>query len=153
MRERDRQRGRPRDDRGADETARPATGTGGSPGGGTGGSPGARPAAPRPGGDAPGGARGKLSWIALAVAVVLTAWQVIYAITVQGMNEANIEVYTSVWLLISLVFAVGSAVLGIVAVSQRSQQRWPAIAALSIGVYVFLVCIATWTGELLAATG
>ncbi len=86
------------------------------------------------------------------MAVVLTAWQVIYAITVQGMNEASSEVYTSVWLLISLVLAVGCAVLGIVAVSQRSQQRWPAIAALSIGVYVFLVCIATWVGQLLTAT-
>src|SRR5699024_9627630 len=47
-----------------------------------------------------------LSWIALAVAVVLGVWQIIYAITMQTMTSDSQEVYTSVWLLISLVLAV-----------------------------------------------
>lgn len=92
-----------------------------------------------------------LSWIALALAVVLGVWQIIYAITMQTMTSDSQEVYTSVWLLISLVLAVACGVLGIVALSQRARPRWPATASVAIGSYVFLVSLAFWIGGLMGS--
>lgn len=91
----------------------------------------------------------RLGWVALTVTAVLLVWQAIYAITVAGPGLDGREVYTQAWLLVSLVLAVGAVVLGIVGVTQRVQPRWPATAALSIGSYVFLVCLATWAGSLI----
>ena len=94
----------------------------------------------------------RLGWVGLTVTAVLLVWQVIYAVNVVGPGLDGGEVYTSVWLLISLVLAVGAVVLGIVAASQRVSPRWPATAALAVGTYVFLVCIATWAGSLMGST-
>ncbi|MFC4555511.1 hypothetical protein [Georgenia faecalis] len=97
------------------------------------------------------GAQSRVSWVGLAVAAVLAAWQIIYSITLQTTAEANRDVYTSVSLFVSLILAVGAAVLGTVALSQRHLPRWPAVAAVAIGVYVFLVCVASWIGGLMAS--
>lgn len=108
------------------------------------GTPAEKPAAQRPSSQADGGSR--LGWIGLAVAAVLTAWKVVYAVTAPG--ATNEEVYSSVGLLLSLVLAVGAVVLGIVALGQHAAQRWPATAALAVGTYAFIVSVATWIGGL-----
>ncbi|MEE6288271.1 hypothetical protein V2J52_11460 [Georgenia sp. MJ173] len=134
-------------DPGASERGRPGTPGGRSSGtsdrGGAGASSG-QPDRPATG--------SRLGWVALTVAVVLLVWQVVYGLTVAGPGLDTREAYTSVWLLISLVLGVGAAVLGIVAASQRVAPRWPATTALAVGTYVFLVCIATWAGNLISAT-
>lgn len=151
--------------RGKDEN-RPRTGDstttpGGAAGGAASGAAGERTtangpaAASRPRGGATGAAapaaaaRSRLGWVALTVTALLLVWQVVYALTVAGPGLDGREVYTSAWLLVSLVLAVGSAVLGIVAASQRVSPRWPATTALAVGTYVFLVCIATWAGSII----
>ncbi|WP_152192793.1 hypothetical protein [Georgenia satyanarayanai] len=93
------------------------------------------------------GRGGRLGWIGLAVAAVLAAWQVVYAIAEPA--STNPEVLTSVWLLLTLVLAVGAVVLGIVALGQRAVPRWPATAALAVGVYAFVVSVASWIGGLM----
>lgn len=93
----------------------------------------------------------KVPWVALGVAAALTVWQVIYSITLHTVAEASQEVYTSVSLFVSLILAVGALVLGIVARSQHHTPRWPATAAIAIGVYVFVVCVAAWVGGLMAS--
>lgn len=100
----------------------------------------------------PGTRGSQLSWIALAVAGLLTVWHVIFAITVQGMAGTDQEVYVSIWLVVSLVLAVGCGVLGIVAAAQKSLPQWPAVAAMAIGTVVFIVVIAAWLGGLLASS-
>ncbi len=91
--------------------------------------------------------RNRLGWIAITVAAALTAWQIVYAITAPSMTDG--EAYESVGLLLTLVLAVGAVVLGIVALSQRVSPRWPAVAALAIGSYAFVVAVASWIGELM----
>ncbi|PYF99206.1 hypothetical protein SAMN05216184_10888 [Georgenia satyanarayanai] len=93
------------------------------------------------------GERSRLGWIAITVAGLLTAWQVVYAITVESV--ANRDTYESIGLMLVLVLAVGSLVLGIVALAQRVLPRWPAVAALAVGVYAFIVAIAGWIGRLM----
>lgn len=93
------------------------------------------------------GRGGRLGWIGLAVAAVLAAWQVVYAIAEPA--STNPEVLTSVWLLLTLVLAVGAVVLGIVALGQRAVPRWPATAALAVGVYALVVSVASWIGDLM----
>lgn len=92
---------------------------------------------------------GRLGWIGLAVAAILGAWQVVYAIAEP--SSTNPDVLASVWLLLSLVLAVGAVVLGIVALGERAAPRWPATAALAIGVYAFVVSVASWIGDLMGA--
>lgn len=89
----------------------------------------------------------RLAWIALAVAGVLTAWQVVYSLT--SPTTPNPETYSSVSLLLTLVLSVGAIVLGIVALGQRALPRWPATAATAMGVFAFIVCVATWIGTLM----
>ncbi|MCM3661564.1 hypothetical protein M3148_11275 [Georgenia satyanarayanai] len=91
--------------------------------------------------------RNRLGWIAITVAGLLTAWQIVYAITVESV--ANRDTYESIGLMLVLVLAVGSLVLGIVALAQRALPRWPAVAALAVGVYAFIVAIAGWIGRLM----
>lgn len=93
----------------------------------------------------------RVPWVALGVAAVLTLWQIIYSITLHTVAEASQDVYTSVSLFVSLILAVGALVLGIVARSQHHTPRWPATAAIAIGVYVFVVCVAAWIGGLMAS--
>jgi len=95
----------------------------------------------------PAGERNRLGWIAVTVAGLLTAWQIVYAITAPSVSNA--EAYESVGLLLTLVLAVGALVLGIVALSQRVQPRWPAVAALAVGAYAFIVVVVGWIGELM----
>lgn len=95
--------------------------------------------------------RSRLGWVALAVAGVLAGWQVVYALT--GPGSGGSDVYTSVWLLVSLVLAVGAMVLGLVALSQHAVPRWPATAALAIGGYAFVVSVATWIGDVVVRVG
>lgn len=102
---------------------------------------------PKGGAARPTSPRSRLGWIAVAVAGLLLAWQVIFAITAPSM--ANADVYESVDLLLSLVLAVGAVVLGIVALSQRVTPIWPAVAALAIGTYAFVVAVASWIGGLM----
>lgn len=132
----------------------PATGSSGGPGGtakpggptradGTGPAPASRPArAPSQ------STASRLAWIAVTVAGVLTAWQVVYALTAP--TSPNSENYASVALLLNLVLSVGAIVLGIVALGQRAQPRWPATAATAVGVFAFIVAVATWIGTLMA---
>ncbi|MEE6272882.1 hypothetical protein [Georgenia wangjunii] len=106
------------------------------------------------GGSGPGGGAregSRVPWVALGVAAVLTLWQIIYSITFHTVAEESQEVYTSVSLFVSLILAVGAFVLGIVARSQHHTPRWPATAAVAIGVYVFVVCVASWIGGLMAS--
>lgn len=142
---------RSKDDRsgtpgGAD--GRPAAGSSGTakPGGPTradGADPASRPArAPSQ------STASRLAWIAVTVAGVLTAWQVVYALTAP--TSPNSENYASVALLLNLVLSVGAIVLGIVALGQRAQPRWPATAATAVGVFAFIVAVATWIGTLMA---
>lgn len=91
--------------------------------------------------------RNRLGWIGVTVAGVLTAWRVIYAVTAPGMT--NIAAYESVDVLLTIVLAVGAVVLGIVALGQRVQPRWPAVAALAVGTYAFVVAVAGWVGQLM----
>lgn len=91
--------------------------------------------------------RNRLGWIAVTVAGVLAAWQVIYAVTAPSVT--NTDVYESVDLLLTLVLAVGAVVLGIVALGQRVLPRWPAVAALAVGTYAFVVAVASWIGQLM----
>ena len=91
--------------------------------------------------------RSRLGWIAVAVAGLLLAWQVIFAITAPSMT--NSDIYESVDLLLTLVLAVGAVVLGIVALGQRVTPIWPAVAALAIGTYAFVVAVASWIGGLM----
>ncbi|MBD8063453.1 hypothetical protein [Oceanitalea stevensii] len=93
------------------------------------------------------GDRNRLGWIAITVAGLLTAWQIVYAITVESVG--NRDTYESIGLMLVLVLAVGSLVLGIVALAQRVVPRWPAVAALAVGVYAFIVAIAGWIGRLM----
>ncbi|QDB79706.1 hypothetical protein FE251_10210 [Georgenia wutianyii] len=108
----------------------------------------------RPGGAAPAARRpesarnrNRLGWIAVTVAGLLTAWRIIYAITAPSV--ANVDVYESVDLLLTLVLAVGAIVLGIVALGQRVSPRWPAVAALAVGTYAFVLGVASWIGRLM----
>ena len=94
----------------------------------------------------------QLSWIALAVAGLLTVWHVVFAITVQGMAGSDQEVFVSIWLVVSLVLAVGCGVLGIVAAAQKARPQWPATASMAIGTVVFIAAIAAWLGGLLAGS-
>jgi len=105
---------------------------------------GAAPAARRP---EPARNRNRLGWIAVTVAGLLTAWRIIYAITAPSV--ANVDVYESVDLLLTLVLAVGAIVLGIVALGQRVSPRWPAVAALAVGTYAFVLGVASWVGRLM----
>jgi peptidoglycan/LPS O-acetylase OafA/YrhL len=97
---------------------------------------------------AKGGSR--VPWVALGVAAVLTLWQVIYSLTLHTMDAESQDVYTAVALFISLILGVAAIVLGAVALSQGHRPRWPATAALAIGVYVFVVTVASWVGGLMA---
>lgn len=90
----------------------------------------------------------RLAWIAVTVAALLTAWQVVYALTAP--TSPSSENYASVSLLLTLVLSVGAVVLGIVALGQRAQPRWPATAATAVGVFAFIVAVATWIGTLMA---
>lgn len=92
-------------------------------------------------------ATSRLAWIALAVAGVLTAWQVIYALT--SPTTLSPETFSSVSLLLTLVLSVGAIVLGIVALGQGALPRWPATAATAVGAFAFIVCVATWIGTLM----
>lgn len=90
----------------------------------------------------------RLAWIAITVAALLTAWQVVYALTAP--TSPSSENYASVSLLLTLVLSVGAVVLGIVALGQRAQPRWPATAATAVGGFAFIVAVATWIGTLMA---
>ena len=104
--------------------------------------PGPGTSSPAPGADRSTASR--LAWIALAVTGVLTAWQVVYALTAP--TTASPETYSSV----SLLLSVGAIVLGVVALGQRALPRWPATAATAVGAFAFIVCVATWIGTLMA---
>lgn len=90
----------------------------------------------------------RLGWIGIAVVALLAAWQVVYAIAEP--SSTNDDVLFSVWLMLSLVLAVGAIVLGIVALGQRAVPRWPATAALAVGIYAFVVTVASWVGDLMS---
>lgn len=109
-------------------------------------SPGTSPTTPAEGRRSPA-SRNRLGWIAITVAGALTAWQIVYAITLPSVQ--NVETYESVGLLLTLVLAVGAAVLGIVALSQKVTPRWPGLAALAVGTYAFVVAVASWIGRLM----
>ena len=83
-----------------------------------------------------------------STAALLTAWQVVYALTAP--TSPSSENYASVSLLLTLVLSVGAVVLGIVALGQRAQPRWPAPAATAVGGFAFIVAVATWIGTLMA---
>jgi len=102
---------------------------------------------PAPEGRRGSASRNRLGWIAVTVAGALTAWQIVYAITLPSVQ--NVDTYESVGLLLTLVLAVGAAVLGIVALSQKVTPRWPALAALAVGTYAFIVAVASWIGRLM----
>ena len=127
--------------------ARDTAGTGGT-GGGTAPGTSGRQAGGAGGRNAPAGgtARNRLGWVALTVTGLLTAWQIIFSITVESV--ANRQTYESIGLMLVLVLAVGSLVLGIVALAQRVSPRWPAVSALAVGAYAFVVAIAQWVGGL-----
>jgi len=140
-------------DQGRTDGGRGATtdgGRGATTDGGRGATPGGRTdGAGRTGqaGRGPERNRNRLGWIAITVAGLLTAWRIVYAITAPSV--ANTDVYESVDLLLTLVLAVGAVVLGIVALGQRVQPRWPAVAALAVGSYAFVVGVASWIGRLM----
>src|SRR5690625_7452362 len=91
---------------------------------------------------APGTGRGgQLSWIALGVAGLLTVWHVIFAVTVQGMAGSDQDVFVSVWLVVSLVLAVGCGVVGFVADSQKTQPLCTAVSSIASGNVIYFVVI------------
>ena len=128
----------------------------GATGGAETGSDAARPGAatgPAKGERAPGRpdrpAGNPVGWTALLVAVVLTVWQAVYALTVQGVAAAGQDTYTSVSLFVSLVLGLAAAVLGVVGISQRRRPRWPSLVGLAVGLNVFLVSVFSWIGGLM----
>ncbi|MDD9206512.1 hypothetical protein PU560_08535 [Georgenia sp. 10Sc9-8] len=126
-------------------TGGPAEGRRGTPSGGTtadGGRSGGTGERARP-------ARNTVGWVALFVAVLLTAWQVVVALTIQGVADASQEVYSAVSLFVTLILAVGAVVLGLVGMSQRRPPRWPALVGLAVGAAAFLVTVASWVGGLM----
>ncbi|HLT85005.1 MAG TPA: hypothetical protein VKZ83_12295 [Phototrophicaceae bacterium] len=134
----------------AQDQGRTDGGRGATTDGGRGATPGGRTdGAGRTGqaGRGPERNRNRLGWIAITVAGLLTAWRIVYAITAPSV--ANTDVYESVDLLLTLVLAVGAVVLGIVALGQRVQPRWPAVAALAVGSYAFVGGVASWIGRLM----
>lgn len=110
--------------------------------------------AARAGGGASGTAPGRraersaVGWVGLLVAAVLTVWQIVFAVSHQGLEPDDQDTYAAVSLFVTLVLSVGAVVLGLVALSQRRGPRWPAIVALAVGAQVFLVTVATWVGDL-----
>ncbi|MPV37543.1 hypothetical protein [Georgenia subflava] len=90
-----------------------------------------------------------VAWTALLVAAVLTVWQAVYALSVQGVSTASQDVYTSVSLFVSLVLGLSAAVLGVVGIAQRRHPRWPALVGLAVGLNVFLVSVFSWIGGLM----
>lgn len=92
--------------------------------------------------------RSNVSWVSLLVASVLTVWQIAFAVSHQGLQPDDRDVYTAVSIFVTLILAVGAVVLALVAISQRRGPRWPAIVSLGVGAQVFLVTVATWIGDL-----
>ncbi len=127
----------------------------GTPGGPTPGTTGREARGTRPAADrdaagrrtpAGGTGRNRLGWVAITVAGLLTAWQIIFSITVESV--ANRDTYESIGLMLVLVLAVGSKREVEEMRWQRVSPRWPAVAALAVGAYAFVVAIAQWIGGL-----
>lgn len=97
--------------------------------------------------------RSNVSWVSLLVASVLTVWQIVFAVSHQGLQSDDRAVYAAVSLVVTLVLSVGAAVLALVALSQRRGPRWPALVSLGVGTQVFLVTVATWIGDLASGGG
>lgn len=85
-----------------------------------------------------------VGWTALLLAVVLTAWQAVYALAAEQVSDPDL--YQSVALFVSLVLGLAAAVLGIVALAQRRLPRWPGLVALAVGLHVFVVSLFAWVG-------
>lgn len=126
------------------------------------GTPASPPGSGDPGPGSPAGGGGKagepersrgsrLGWIALGVTGLLAVWHVIYFVNLASVTTERQDVFISVFLFVSIVLAVASAVLGIVALSQKALPRWPATASLSVGIYAFLIVVASWLGGIMAA--
>lgn len=98
------------------------------------------------------GERSAVGWFGLLVASVLTVWQIVFAVSHQGLEPGDQDVYAAVSLFVTLVLSVGAMVLGLVALSQRRGPGWPAIVALAVGAQVFLVTVAMWVGDLASGT-
>ena len=112
-----------------------------------------RPADPAPSRKAPasGVSSGNpTGWVGLGVAVVVTAMQAAFNYNVPGVVAAQSPA-RSVLLFLSLIGGVVAAVLGVVALAARRTPRWPGVAALAIGLNVFLVSVAAWVGSLVTA--
>lgn len=103
-----------------------------------------------PGEERPVTGRGNpVAWTSLLVAVVLTIWQAVYALSVQGVAPPDQDLYTSVSLFVTLILGLAAAVLGLVGIAQRRRPRWPALAGLAVGLNAFLVAVFSWIGGLM----
>lgn len=88
-------------------------------------------------------------WVGLAVAVVVTFMRAAFNYTIPGVNAADSPA-RSVLLFLSLIGGVVAAVLGVVALASRRSPKWPGVAALAVGLNVFLVTVAAWVGSLVS---
>jgi hypothetical protein len=90
-----------------------------------------------------------VAWTSLLVAVVLTVWQAVFALSVERVAAPDQDLYTSVSLFVTLILGLAAAVLGLVGISQRRRPRWPALAGLAVGLNAFLVAVFSWIGGLM----
>lgn len=90
-----------------------------------------------------------VAWTSLLLAVVLTVFHAVYALDAQGAAVRGEDVYTSIWLFVTLVLGLAAALLGIVGIAQRRRPRWPALAGLAVGLNGFLVAVFAWIGALM----
>jgi len=90
-----------------------------------------------------------VAWTSLLVAVVLTVWQAVYALSLERVAAPDQDLYTSVSLFVTLILGLAAAVLGLVGISQRRRPRWPALAGLAVGLNAFIVAAFSWIGGLM----
>lgn len=88
-----------------------------------------------------------LARIALWLAIGLTVWQGFFAWYTPGLVKGHF--LTSFSGIVSMLLALAVAVVGGIALWQKLQPRWAAIAATAIGVQALVIAAASWAGSVL----
>ncbi len=86
-----------------------------------------------------------IGWVALAVAVVVTFMQAAFNYTVPGVADSESPARAVLLFLSHRRRRRRGARRG--GLAQKRSPRWPSIAALAVGLNVFLVTVAAWVGS------